>query len=64
MLIAALSKKGRPCFNPNTLISHASVAMKLYYQEMGKNFWNCNFTNSALIVIQYLSMCTILKWKN
>ncbi|PIA41418.1 hypothetical protein AQUCO_02200080v1 [Aquilegia coerulea] len=38
-----------PCYKPNTLINHASVAMNLYYQKFGRNKWNCNFTNSGLI---------------
>ena len=43
-------QKGCPCFYPDTLISHASIAMNLYYQAKGRNYWNCNFKNSALIV--------------
>ncbi|WOL12208.1 hypothetical protein Cni_G20974 [Canna indica] len=41
-------ERGHPCFFPNTLISHASVVMNLYYQVHGRNYWNCNFTNSGL----------------
>ncbi|KAK8579322.1 hypothetical protein V6N13_142530 [Hibiscus sabdariffa] len=43
-------QKGSPCFYPNTLINHASVAMNLYYQANGRNVWNCDFTGSGLIV--------------
>ncbi|OAY28865.1 glucan endo-1,3-beta-D-glucosidase [Manihot esculenta] len=43
--------KGCPCFSPDNLISHASIAMNLYYQCRGRNRWNCDFKNSALIVI-------------
>ncbi|KAK6134456.1 hypothetical protein DH2020_031795 [Rehmannia glutinosa] len=43
-------QKGCPCFSPDNLINHASVAMNLYYQSRGRNPWNCFFTNSALIV--------------
>ncbi|KAM0944387.1 putative glucan endo-1,3-beta-D-glucosidase [Dioscorea sansibarensis] len=43
-------RKGSPCFNPDNLISHASVAMNLYYQSKGRNPWNCNFKNTALVV--------------
>ncbi|KAH7651143.1 Glucan endo-1,3-beta-D-glucosidase protein [Dioscorea alata] len=39
------------CFYPDNLISHASIAMNLYYQCNGRNNWNCYFNNSALIVI-------------
>ncbi|KAK1291420.1 Glucan endo-1,3-beta-D-glucosidase [Acorus calamus] len=42
---------GGSCFEPNLLISHASVAMNLYYQSMGRNVWNCDFTHSGLITI-------------
>ncbi|XP_074573670.1 major pollen allergen Ole e 10-like [Curcuma longa] len=43
-------QRGRPCFFPDSLISHASVAMNLYYQSRGRNPWNCFFKNSALVV--------------
>ncbi|KAK1277121.1 hypothetical protein QJS04_geneDACA022226 [Acorus gramineus] len=42
---------GGSCFEPNLLISHASVAMNLYYQSRGRNVWNCDFTHSGLITI-------------
>ncbi|CAG7904923.1 unnamed protein product [Brassica rapa] len=42
---------GCPCYSPGNLINHASVAMNLYYQANGRNYWNCNFKNSGLIVI-------------
>ncbi|KAA8524060.1 hypothetical protein F0562_010509 [Nyssa sinensis] len=44
-------KKGCPCFSPDNLMNHASIAMNLYYQSRGRNKWNCNFKNSALIVM-------------
>ncbi|XP_072959382.1 major pollen allergen Ole e 10-like [Typha angustifolia] len=44
-------QKGCPCFYPDNLISHASIAMNLYYQSRGRNFWNCYFKNSGLIVL-------------
>lgn len=44
-------RKGCPCFYPNNLMNHASVAMNLYYQAKGRNKWNCNFRNSGLIVV-------------
>ncbi|XP_039124722.1 major pollen allergen Ole e 10-like [Dioscorea cayenensis subsp. rotundata] len=31
-------RKGSPCFNPDNLISHASVSMNLYYQSKGPKF--------------------------
>lgn len=41
-------KEGGPCFLPNTLLNHASVAMNLYYQFNGRNTWNCDYKDSAL----------------
>ncbi|KAK6946582.1 X8 domain [Dillenia turbinata] len=44
-------QKGCPCSSPDNLMNHASIAMNLYYQAMGRNRWNCDFRNSALIVM-------------
>ncbi|KAL9455784.1 hypothetical protein AB3S75_005082 [Citrus x aurantiifolia] len=43
-------KSGGACFNPNTLMHHASFAMNLYYQNNGKTAASCDFNNSGLIV--------------
>ncbi|XP_010540133.1 PREDICTED: major pollen allergen Ole e 10 [Tarenaya hassleriana] len=43
--------RGCPCFSPDNLVSHASVAMNLYYHAKGRNQWNCYFNNSGLIVL-------------
>ena len=43
-------RRGCPCYAPDNLINHASIAMNLYYQAKGRNHWNCDFRNSALIV--------------
>lgn len=43
-------RSGCACSAPNTRINHASVAMNLYYEAMGRNHWNCHFGNSGLIV--------------
>ncbi|XP_042449149.1 glucan endo-1,3-beta-D-glucosidase-like [Zingiber officinale] len=40
---------GCACARPDSLISHASVAMNLYYQAAGRHYWNCFFNNSALV---------------
>ncbi|XP_024984745.1 glucan endo-1,3-beta-D-glucosidase-like isoform X2 [Cynara cardunculus var. scolymus] len=42
---------GGACYDPQTLSSHASVAMNLYYQKQGRNYWNCDFRKSALISV-------------
>ncbi|PON98574.1 X8 domain containing protein [Trema orientale] len=44
-------QKGCPCSLPDSLINHASIAMNLYYQSKGRNHWNCDFRNSALVVV-------------
>ncbi|URE41080.1 X8 domain, partial [Musa troglodytarum] len=44
-------ERGEPCFYPDTLISHASVAMNSYYQSRGRNHWNCYFNNSAVTAV-------------
>ncbi|XP_064943076.1 glucan endo-1,3-beta-D-glucosidase isoform X1 [Musa acuminata AAA Group] len=43
-------QRGRTCFYPDNLMSHASIAMNLYYQSRGRNPWNCFFKNSGLVV--------------
>ncbi|KAL0739960.1 hypothetical protein Bca4012_081473 [Brassica carinata] len=44
-------KEGGSCYNPNTTLNHASIAMNLYYQAKGRNKWNCYFDGSGLITI-------------
>ncbi|XP_010508386.1 PREDICTED: glucan endo-1,3-beta-glucosidase-like [Camelina sativa] len=43
--------EGGACYSPNSLISAASVAMNLYYQTLGRNFWNCQFEGSGFISV-------------
>ncbi|XP_073110454.1 major pollen allergen Ole e 10 isoform X1 [Elaeis guineensis] len=45
----SIIQRGCPCFFPDNLISHASIAMNLYYQCRGRNNWNCHFKNSGLV---------------
>lgn len=47
----SLIKYGGTCYEPNTLINHASVAMNLYFQATGRLESNCDFNNTGLIVI-------------
>ncbi|XP_012072481.2 glucan endo-1,3-beta-glucosidase 12 [Jatropha curcas] len=42
-------QQGSACFYPNTNLHHASFAMNLYYQRMGRHSLDCNFTNSGLV---------------
>ncbi|KAI4371819.1 hypothetical protein MLD38_010123 [Melastoma candidum] len=41
---------GGPCFEPNTLLSHASYAFNIYYQQNGNSDIACNFGGTARIV--------------
>ncbi|XP_059647687.1 glucan endo-1,3-beta-D-glucosidase isoform X2 [Cornus florida] len=40
---------GGPCFDPNTAASHATYAMNLFYQTAGRNPWNCDFMQTAML---------------
>ncbi|XP_030939949.1 major pollen allergen Ole e 10-like, partial [Quercus lobata] len=40
---------GGPCFNPNTVRSHASYAMNAYYQTSGHHQFDCDFNNTGVI---------------
>ncbi|XP_061369957.1 major pollen allergen Ole e 10 [Gastrolobium bilobum] len=42
---------GGPCFSPDNLMNHASIAMNLYYQSRGRNHWNCDFKGSSVVVM-------------
>ncbi|KAG0627162.1 hypothetical protein M758_2G178500 [Ceratodon purpureus] len=42
---------GGACYNPNTIVSHASFAYNTYYQKMGRNYWNCYFGGTGVITI-------------
>ncbi|KAK3205654.1 hypothetical protein Dsin_019700 [Dipteronia sinensis] len=42
---------GGSCYNPTTLINHASFAMNLYYQSMDRNSTSCDFKQTGLIVM-------------
>ncbi|XP_059290397.1 major pollen allergen Ole e 10-like [Lycium ferocissimum] len=42
---------GGSCCNPDTFMNHASVAMNIYYQNSGRNYWNCDFGKTGVIVV-------------
>ncbi|KAK1381986.1 Glucan endo-1,3-beta-glucosidase 13 [Heracleum sosnowskyi] len=42
-------KSGGPCFQPNTLLSHASFAFNSYYQQNGNSDIACNFGGTAAL---------------
>lgn len=43
-------QKGGPCFEPNTLVSHASFAFNNYYQANGNSDIACNFGGTATLI--------------
>lgn len=38
-----------PCFEPNTVRSHAAFAMNAYYQANGRNNFNCDFISTGVV---------------
>ncbi|OAY61233.1 glucan endo-1,3-beta-glucosidase isoform X1 [Manihot esculenta] len=40
---------GGPCFDPNTVRSHASYAMNAYYQSFGRQDFNCDFNHTGVV---------------
>uniref|UniRef100_A0A0D3C640 X8 domain-containing protein n=1 Tax=Brassica oleracea var. oleracea TaxID=109376 RepID=A0A0D3C640_BRAOL len=42
---------GGSCYDPNTPVNHASVAMNLYYQAQGRHQRDCYFEGSGLITV-------------
>lgn len=40
---------GGSCFEPNIVASHAAYAMNLLYQTAGRNPWNCDFSQTAML---------------
>lgn len=43
---------GGACFEPNTVKSHAAYAMNQLFQVAGRNSWNCDFRQSAMLTAQ------------
>ncbi|TKY67554.1 Glucan endo-1,3-beta-glucosidase 7 [Spatholobus suberectus] len=43
---------GGACYEPDTVASHAAFAMNLYYQKVGRNPWNCDFSQTAVLTSQ------------
>ncbi|CAA0841406.1 Glucan endo-1-3-beta-glucosidase 3 [Striga hermonthica] len=45
----SLLKPGGPCYEPDTVVAHASYAFDAYYQRMGKGVGTCDFNGVAAI---------------
>lgn len=43
-------QNGGPCFEPDTLLSHASYAFNAYYQQNGNSDIACNFGGTAKLI--------------
>eukprot|EP00252_Welwitschia_mirabilis_P007581 TRINITY_DN190_c0_g1_i1.p1 TRINITY_DN190_c0_g1~~TRINITY_DN190_c0_g1_i1.p1 ORF type:complete len:472 (-),score=33.96 TRINITY_DN190_c0_g1_i1:699-2114(-) len=42
-------QSGGPCFNPNTIIAHATYAMNAYFQAAGRHPYDCDFAQTGLL---------------
>lgn len=52
---------GGACFEPNTLLSHATYAMNLLYQTNGKHAWDCDFSKTATLSSKNPSKLSLFK---
>ncbi|KAI4295405.1 hypothetical protein L6164_035454 [Bauhinia variegata] len=48
----SMISQGGSCYEPHTLMNHASVVMNQYYAVKGRYKWNCNFTYTGLVALE------------